>query len=76
MRIRWRPDNAVQSAAEIAAHAAVISQQIERETDHATARKIYGAWCDWAEDRRVCQQIVSHIDEKYWFKFPKAKRDA
>jgi hypothetical protein len=74
MRTRWKPDNRADAAVEIAAHACLISKHLDVVEEPAKAREIYVSWCGWAEQRRVCQQIIDHIDEKYWFRFPKEKR--
>jgi hypothetical protein len=76
MRIRWKPDNSLPASAEIASHASHVSNQLEHENDPARAKTLYVAWCKWAEQRRVCQQIIDHIDDKFWFKFPAEKKGA
>jgi hypothetical protein len=76
MRAKWKPDNSIPASAEIASHACHVSNQLEHEHDPARAKTLYVAWCKWAEQRRVCQQIIDHIDDKYWFKFPKEKQGA
>jgi hypothetical protein len=76
MRATWKPDNSIPASAEIASHACHVSNQLEHEHDPARAKTLYAGWCDWAKKRRVCQQIIDHIDDKYWLKFPKERKAA
>jgi hypothetical protein len=76
MRATWKPDNSLQASAEVASHASHVSNQLEHEHDPVRAKTLYVAWCEWAKQRRVCKQIIDHIDDKFWFKFPKEKKAA